>query len=140
MFDVRLFFQTEEGMRGIFFFKFLCHFKIKMLSGVISSLQNWLANYNVAQSDSDKLFLGENTSFALTFNRIALIMYWKFLKLKKWQEKRQLFLFVLWKIVLKPRCALTSKTEIYCLGLTLKLPLICFNHCVISNFTTRSTV
>ena len=67
-----------------------------MMFGVISSLQNWHADYNVPQSDSDKSFLDENTSFTLAFNRIALIMYWAFLKLKKWQEKRQIF-FVCFK-------------------------------------------
>ena len=61
---------------------FICHFKI---------MQNWHVKYNVAQSDSDLSFLCENSSFTFTFNRIALIIYWKFLKLKKWQEKRQIF-------------------------------------------------
>ena len=51
-------------------------------------IQNWHAKYNVALSDSDLSFLCENTSFTLTFNRIALIIYWKFLKLKKMTGKK----------------------------------------------------
>ena len=68
-----------------------------MLFGVISRLQNWHTNYIVAQrlliSDSDKSFLDENTSFNLTFNKIALIMYWKLKKMAGKKEKH--FLFVL---------------------------------------------
>ena len=62
-----------------------------MMLDVISSIHNWHAKCNVAQRDLDKSFLEKNTSCTLTFNRIALIMYQKFLKLEKWQEKRQQF-------------------------------------------------
>ena len=85
---------------------FLCHFKMKMLFDVISSIQNWHAKVNVAQSDSDISFLDENTFFTLTFNRIALIIYWNFLKLRK---------IVCFTIL----CVRWCQTEIYCLGLIL---------------------
>ena len=75
------FFQTEEGMRPtnknnkIKPKNVLCHFKIKMMFGVISSLQIWHANYNAAQRDSDKSFLDENTSFTLTFEDFNKICF-----------------------------------------------------------------
>ena len=47
-----------------------------MLFGIITSIQNWHVKYNVAQSDSDLSFQDENTSFTLTFNSIALMIYW----------------------------------------------------------------
>ena len=65
-----------------------------MLFGVFSSIQNWHAKYNVAQSDSDLSFLCENTSFTLTFDRIALNKYWKFWRLKKMAGKKtNMFVF-----------------------------------------------
>ena len=54
-----------------------------MLFGVISSIQNWHAKYNVAHSGLEISFLGVNTSFTLTFNSVALIIYWNLWKLKE---------------------------------------------------------
>ena len=70
---------------------------INMLFGVISSIQDWHEKYNVAQSYSDLSFLCENTSLTLTFNSIALIIYWEFLTLKKMEGNRQIFLFCFMK-------------------------------------------
>ena len=121
----QIFFQTEERMRQKNKIKqkkhYLYHFEIKMLFDVISSIQNWHAKYNVDQSDSDLSFLDENTSFTLTFNRIALMLYLKFLKWRTQWKKDKYFLFVLWKIVLKLRRTLTSNTNIYCLGIIIFL-------------------
>ena len=72
--------------------------------GVISNIQNWHAKYNFAQIYSDLSFLDGNTSFTLACNSIALIISWKFLKLNKIQEKRQIFIF----------CFMTSNSEMYC--------------------------
>ena len=68
MFVVRFLFQIEEAIRQTKKQKTktnkipIFHFKVEMLFDVFSSIQNWHAKYIVAESDSDLLFLDENTS------------------------------------------------------------------------------
>ena len=64
-------------------------FKIKMLFQVYGMDMQKTMSSKV--TEIDRSFLGENTSFTLTFNGVALIINWNF---GKFQEIKQIYIFL----------------------------------------------